>query len=637
MANFFEIRVAPWGVRAGLLCAMAIGLAMSIGCADEKPVSVAQSAQGGDFCLFHPNIDERAQWDRLAQSEAGRGFIKDAESLLAEPDGLSDTDRWNLYLNYSRIGDRESYQKPFFRRQRRLEAFSFAECLENKGRFIAPLESVIRDICAERTWVIPAHDPKLDNFNGRRVDIDLYSSRRGADLAIVGAIMGQRLSPGLGELIKDSVEARVTTPFRNMLSGKQPRGWLNQKYNWNAVCLANVVAAGLYSAKTQEERDFFVNEACKEIKTYLSGFPKDGCCLEGVGYWTYGFSNYVWLSELVRRSTGGRIDPLLWPEAERPALFPFRSEIVSGVYPSFADCPQGVVPKPCLMGVISKRFGLGRSDYEALAETPMHGPGNYVFCFSGFGASLPPPPSKRREVDSGMRTWFPDAGILICRGRDGVAGDFGAAFKGGVNDGPHHHLDVGSYSVVCGGVPVICDPGKEIYTRRSFSSDRYQSNVNNSYGHPVPVVDGKQQRKAKDTAAVLLSSSFTPDLDVVVFDIKAAYDVPKLRRLDRTFRFHRDINCVEIEDSFEFDSPGSFENALISFGDFEKLSDGRLRVFWKDRSAIVEIISDCGAVSIGSERIQEDLENKVKPLRVALRLDAPMLKGCVKLKISPGR
>lgn len=593
-----------------------------------------------DCALLHPTIDERPLWDKLAQSKEGELFIKTAEDLLKEHLSQDEGDIDALYLDFMRSGDRAPYFKPYFRRDRLLWELSFAESLENKGRFVPHLENVIRKVCAERTWVLPCHDLDLKNFNGERIDIDLCSSQRGATLAIVNALMGRHLSPETRTLIEENVDRRVLTPFKKMVSGEVKRNWwIDSDCNWNAVCLANIAAAGLYSAKTPGEQAFFIDEPCKLIKKYLSGFSPDGYCTEGVGYWTYGFGHYIYFSEIIRRASNGRVDPMLWPEAKIPALFPFSAEIVNQTYPVFADCPLRNDPDKRFLGYVSRRFDLGLKDYENAVEKPSGekaislGDLNYILCFPELAPW--PVPTEKTVASAGFRTWFETAGILICRGKDGVKSYFGAAFKGGVNAGNHHHTDIGSYTVVHGRAPVITDPGMEVYTKRTFSKDRLQSKVINSYGHPVPVIDGQLQRDGADAKAAVLSSKFTDACDEITFDIKSAYDVKKLKSLVRTFRFNRNPESVEIEDAFEFDKPGSFENALISFGEMEKLSEGKLKLAWNGKALTAEVSSDCGSVSVSSERIQEELPSKLKALRVALKLNAPALKGCVKVKISP--
>ena len=78
-----------------------------------------------------------------------------------------------------------------------------------------------------------------------------------------------------------------------------------------------------------------------------------------------------------------------------------------------------------------------------------------------------------------------------------------AAVKGGSNDEFHNHNDVGGFVLaVDGTVPVIVDPGAEYYSGRSFSSRRYESNLNNSFGHSVPRINGELQIAGKKRLAV---------------------------------------------------------------------------------------------------------------------------------------
>ena len=55
--------------------------------------------------------------------------------------------------------------------------------------------------------------------------------------------------------------------------------------------------------------------------------------------------------------------------------------------------------------------------------------------------------------------------------------------KGGHNAEQHNHNDVGSFIVALGHSTPLVDPGAEVYTGRTFSRRRYDSNVLNSFGH----------------------------------------------------------------------------------------------------------------------------------------------------------
>lgn len=606
-------------------CVMA---AFDAHCAQEPvPQAVEESsasskAKAADNEKPLPLLADKPQWAALAATPEGMRFIKRAESMLAKKRANADFDA--IYQSFFQTGRREPFDNEYYKRLSLLTAFSFAERLEDKGRFIQAVEKAVADICAEKTWVAPYHAHQ-------NTPIDLGASQRAAVLAVSGAMLKDKLPPETKRLIDENVRTRVLDPFKKMIGGSTPMAWwLTKDNNWNAVCIANVVVAGVYAASSKEERDFFIENGCKYIPHYLKSYSADGYCLEGITYWNYGFGYYEYFAEVVRRATNGRTDPLMWPEALKPALFPFRVEIVNDVYPKFADCVHDGHPDRFSVGVVSERFGMGMHANESIAKDPNTCPTRaQIFSFP----CGTPGAAGRMSVDNGLRTWFDNAQVLICRGDKGVKSDFGAIIKGGVNAGSHYHLDVGSYTIVCGSSPVLTDPGRDVYTRKTFSEERFSIKVLNSYGHSVPVVNGKLQKKGPDAKATVLATDFTPDVDTLVLDIKAAYDDPTLKKLVRTFRFDRRNSCVDIEDSFEFTTPGAFEDAMITFGSLESLPDGKLKISYDGRSLLAGISSDCGPVSVSSETIDEELSNHLKPLRVALRLDSNVMSGMIKTKL----
>ena len=83
----------------------------------------------------------------------------------------------------------------------------------------------------------------------------------------------------------------------------------------------------------------------------------------------------------------------------------------------------------------------------------------------------------------------------------------------------------------------LVDPGTEVYTRRTFSSDRYVSGVLNSFGHPVPRVAGQLQRTGRAAAAQVLKLEQTDDCDTLQLDLSSAYPVKTLQTTDAHLRF----------------------------------------------------------------------------------------------------
>ena len=88
-----------------------------------------------------------------------------------------------------------------------------AECIENRGRFLPAIEAAIRAICGEKTWVMPAHDYGLTNFNGTAVTLDLRSTAVAWNLATARYWLGEKLCPEIRKLIRDELERRIFTPL----------------------------------------------------------------------------------------------------------------------------------------------------------------------------------------------------------------------------------------------------------------------------------------------------------------------------------------------------------------------------------------------------------------------------------------
>ena len=584
-----------------------------------------------------PTINDRQAWQAVAQAPEFKGALSEAERLLAEPiPELTD----ELYLDYSRTGNRSRYERVLGRRYSRLPRLALAECIENRGRFLPAIEEAIRAVCADKTWVYPAHDGGLQNFKGLVTEIDLHVAAASWNLAAADYWLGDKLSPETRKLIRSELERRTFTPFTGMVTKGEPRmWWLTTTNNWNAVCLAGVTGSALAAIESRQRRAFFAASAEKYIQNFLSGFTPDGYCSEGVGYWNYGFGHYVMLAETLRQATGGKSDLFELPQVKQIALFGHRMEIAPGIYPAFADCSVGTRPQVPLMAFLSRRFRLGLADYEQRGLLLSVGPSSSLFDLGLFGfanSATETPPAEPRRPAHELRDWFPDAGILICRPAPDQHSGLAVALKGGHNAEHHNHNDVGSFLVALGRSTPLVDPGAEVYTARTFSSGRYESNVLNSFGHPVPRVAGKLQQTGRSAAAKVLKTEFTEQKDTIVLDLSAAYEVKELKGLRRTFVFSRDgAGSLTVADEVEFDGPQSFGTALITFSDWKRLGPNRLLVGDGREAVQVEITTAGLAFEIQSEQIKEDVRGGRTPTRLGIDLTQPVSRATVALRMLP--
>ncbi len=315
-------------------------------------------------------ITDRAAWEAaMARNPSINDVMESANRRVAQP--LPEQPD-SLFLEFSQNGNRTRWQDVAYNRRIRIHVFALAECLENKGRFIKPLEQAIAAICAEKTWVMPAHDGSLRNFRGEVIEIDLGSSGVGLEMATADYLLGDKLSPATRKLIRENLERRIFAPFHAAVNGTGPEfWWMRAENNWNAVCLDCVTGTALQVLDSPQDRAWYIAVAEKLIGYYLAGgFTPDGYCVEGLGYWNYGFTHFVLLAENVRQATGSKLDLLARPEVARDALFGPRSEILNGVCLSIADADPGDAPSGILMNYLCRRFGL---DFSRWRNVPLEG------------------------------------------------------------------------------------------------------------------------------------------------------------------------------------------------------------------------------------------------------------------------
>ncbi|MHC4867098.1 MAG: heparinase II/III family protein [Planctomycetota bacterium] len=617
----FDAKCQMAGGFVLLVCGLAVGRNEAV---DEKRISDIASMLCEQPRGVGLPCTKRQAWDKLAKHGSFGKVISKAEGLLTEPIPEQSDE---LYLEFSRTGNRTNWQRIARQRRAGVDTLSLAECLENKGRFTVALEKLVQELCSERTWMYPAHDKELVNFNGTRVDIDLASSRLGWSLATADYLLAEKLSNETRQMIRENLERRIFAPFEDMVRGRREKNWwLSTTNNWNAVCLAGVTGSALTMVESRQRRAFFVAAGEKYSENFLAGFTEYGYCSEGLGYWNYGFGRYVMLSEAIHQATNGKLDVLARPKVREAASFGAHIEIINGTYPAFADCRIDARPSSRLM-----YFPWEQAD-------PASGSGSLlesmIYSFAN-SASRATASDSTSELPS-LRTWFSEAGVLICRPGPNSSCRLGVALKGGHNAEHHNHNDVGSFVVVLADKPLLLDPGSEVYTRRTFSNRRYQSNVLNSFGHPVPVVAGKLQRSGSAARGRVVHKSITGDTDSLVLDISSAYDVPEMEKLTRSFVYCRTgAGSLVVTDEAVFTRPSDFGTALITFSTWEKTSPSSLVIYEGQERLRVDIKVDGAGPDIRPETIDEDVRAPKKPTRLGINLTEPVTHTTVTATITP--
>jgi len=570
-----------------------------------------------------PSFDHRAVWDKLAENEGFRKkVVERAGRMLTEPVPAVTDAQWDEAL---RTKDRK-YDKVLDLRRFRLATFMLAEGMENQGRFLPAILKEIETICAERSWIIPAHA----EFTGSN---DLGSAMTAWSLATARAMLGDRMPDAQRQVVKDQIVRRVIAPYLEQIRdpSKKPDWWRYDGNNWNAVVHAGIVGAALAVLDSPRERAEVLAATELEVPIYLTGFPADGYSHEGMGYWKYGFGHYILLAETVYAATGGRLDFLQNPAARKIAEFPLRFEIAPGIYPAFADCPLNDEPPSWLFDILGTRFGIGAPSSRTLALD-----GTFFNMLYAWGVNLgfDTPPAASGPRTPALRDWFEESQIFVARSAPGTAPALGVAIKGGNNGLPHSHNDLGQFVITLNGKLVLTDPGVTEYNALTMGPRRYENQVINSYGHAVPVINGKLQGNGPAFRAQVVETAFTDQADRVTLSLRGGYNLFALDTLTRTLTFDREAPFVTVTDRMTADRPLMFATALTTYGEVKEESPGVWIITKDGQSLRVRIDAGGEAFSVLPETLTDKSRAGVVK-RLGIALDQPVQKVIVTTTITP--
>ncbi|MEW6235678.1 MAG: heparinase II/III family protein [Candidatus Omnitrophota bacterium] len=610
---------------------VSFGSAWSRGAGEDplmKPWTLDEAKQVlekcGEFKPF-PQYGDREFWEKIKTDK------RFGPSLTAAVDRAREYAKQDfpylpasLYLDFQRTGNRVSCERVLGQRSGFLSAFALAECLEGKGEFLDPLMNALWAFCEESDWCMPAHTDGLIDMENP--NIDLRASNTANVLANIDYVFGDALPERLRMRLNYELERRIFGPYQ-----KREFSWMKRTHNWNAVCNGNVLSAALYKISDKNRLAELVAKAQNSLCLYLTGFGRDGGTAEGLGYWNYGFGNYVEAAQMLNRYTDKRLNMLAAPIVKEIALLPMRVELSPGKYPSFSDGGENNRFSTSMLCYLAdelnapelRRFAAARMEYEIDA-------GSLLSLFEN--TQFAPLPGKKEEFVPAPYVFLRGVEWMIVRDDNGLV----LAAKGGRNDEPHNHNDVGNIILHYQGETLIPDLGAPVYDRRFFSNKRYEYLAARSLGHSLPLVNGFEQRPGP--FAAITKTERKDDGAVLRVDMTAAYPQEAgLKSLVRTTTFKNKIG-IDLLDEAQFESaPKSFETAIWTYAPVEVTKSG---VKISVEKAILE-------VSFGDQKLSVDVkeydmkENNMRnasrhPIarRIAFRLDRPEKEARIHLTIS---
>ncbi|MDU0202185.1 heparinase II/III domain-containing protein [Paenibacillus sp. MAH-36] len=525
-------------------------------------------------------------------------ILSNADGYLNKPIEALTFTLFNLFRTQ---GTRAEFELAYFDRRRRLAALVIAALRDESNTYISALEDTIWAMCDEFTWCLPAHlnihDAALEGEEDKH--IDLFAAETAHALSETCHLLGDRLGCQVVNRVRQEVLRRVITPY---MSVKRAFWWETCDINWAAVCAGSVGMAAIYLLKDSKALLPILTRVIDAMDCFLVGFTDEGACLEGLVYWNYGFGYYMYFSELLKQRTGGKLDLLQSSEkVHRIALFPQRCFLHGNQVANFSDCSRVGGVQPGIFSRLSEQFADIRiASLDYLAQS-IDNCGRLAVALRNVAWLNEPLLRERIGLQQGT-DFLPEAQWLIARHQ---AGDQEVSFaaKGGHNDEPHNHNDIGNFIWLVNGVRWIDDLGAGLYTRAYFGTERYSILCNSSLGHNVPIVNGQSQREGRAYAGQVLEISSTETEDRYKLNIAKAYEVPGLQRLEREFVLDKQKGKLTLTDTFAFVAPGAaVTERFITLIKPELVCDGEIRLEAAGKSQLLRYEASKLMASITTER-----------------------------------
>jgi len=550
-------------------------------------------------------------------------------------------DEANSYLNYSypmlpatafmqflRNGNRIDFEDIYMDRRRKLNTFVLAELLEDNGKYIDDIINGIFCICEESAWQLPAHNSYFPHTAQSILPdpchntLDLFACETGAQLAVINFLLKGRLdkvSHFISQRIEAELEKRIIKPYLNWHFG-----WMGEKNshasNWSIWCTQNILITVFFGNYTQAIKKNVLLKAAKTTDFFVNEYGQDGCCDEGAQYFRHAGLCLFNTMNIMNNISNNSFYFYNLPKIKNIAEFIMNVHAADKYYINFADCSPvagraGV--REFLFGKAVKSENLMKfaaKDYKSSEDKILKDELNLFYRVQNILTS-----KEIENFDTSSEVkysdiYYPSTGVFCARDNSLVL-----AVKAGHNADNHNHNDTGSFIIYKDGKPFLIDVGVETYTKKTFSSQRYELWAMQSQYHNLPTINSVMQKDGRQYHAEDVHTCFEKNFSSISMNIAKAYPLEAgIEFYKRTAVLNKNKNII-IEDSFSFfdkarndifislmtyEKPIVFKDkisventGIIEFSDVSDIkteeipiNDARLQIAWKHNIYRIKIV-----------------------------------------------
>lgn len=385
------------------------------------------------------------------------------------------------------------------------------------------LLKIIWAYCDEYSWAPLGHFNSYYNRTPADFDpglIDIFASSAGFALSEIKHLLGHRFPRVVYDRLTYEIRKHIIEPYltRNYF-------WEKHDNNWASVCGGGVGATLMYECPEVffEQRE----RLDATMQCYLDSFADDGVCVEGTGYWGFGFGFFVSYAMLEKEITNGEIDWFKCEKVKTIATFMQKMFLQRDVLVSFSDCGQSARYSVGLPHILRMIYG---DAVECLPyDTGIVAYDNTHFNFLLRSVIYFNPEYITHDIQNDVVYNMQQTGIFIKRTKN-----YGFAIKGGNNGESHNHNDVGSFILARNNKQILCDIGAGPYVEGYHTEQRYTFFNPSSFSHNVPFFDGIGHDGVRRENVII---DYDEDKACASLDFKNAYGIDYLTSAMRKFYF----------------------------------------------------------------------------------------------------
>lgn len=508
-------------------------------------------------------------WRKQVPEAMRKDYIRLGDSCVNMPwEAIPD----KVFAEFRTNGNRTHYEEMSFGIRKQFVCLVMAEIMQGKGRF---LPSICRGLHyfmeKEPWWGIPAHYPKAKPERGIQ-PVDLFNAETSDMLAWTLYMLDKQIDnkeKGLCDSVRKEIERRFLHPT---LYEKQ--GWKHNANNWNTWITANWLQTVLICGQAHKKGENGLDDECKAafegvkqcLRTFLKGYPDDGGCEEGVGYWDCAGASFfesLFFMQFAPEEARLSLDAAQRKKVEAMGKFITTMYIDNLNFVNFSDAQAHNVPNINILFPYGEYLGnepmkqlaayVGKTfDYLEKPSTLFLRSGNYpklgreLMLLSMLGKYQATEAVQPHTEDA----YLENSQIMVASNQDWFL-----AAKGGNNAESHNHNDIGNFIVYHQQKPVIIDLGRDTYTSLSFSNRRFElMNCRSAY-HNVPMINNCEQKDGRQYRAEQVSHVATEQQSSFSLNLAKAYpDQACVNTWKRTITLDREKNEVEVTEEYQLDS-----------------------------------------------------------------------------------